>query len=241
VVRPANEGQLVALSQFAQRENIALVPRAWATSGYGGVLPPEGAIVVDLSGWQKVLSVDVAHMKVRAQAGAVWEEIDREIRKQGLTLRLYPSSYPSSSVGGWLAQGGSGFGSYEYGTFKDNVVAARVVLPNGETREFSGEELLTLVADAEGTTGFITEVEFRVRPLEPEVHRLVAFESAAALGAALSSVSDRRLPIWSITFLNPESTRLKKRLPHRHGHPYEEAHEHYEPKIPESYLADRLP
>ena len=67
-------------------------------------------------------------MTVRAEAGAIWENIDREIGMQGLALRMYPSSYPSSSVAGWLAQGGSGFGSYEYGTFKDNVVSARVVL-----------------------------------------------------------------------------------------------------------------
>jgi Fe-S oxidoreductase len=136
-----------------------------------------------------------------------------------------------------LAQGGSGFGSFEYGTFKENVVSATVVMPSGEVREFSGDDLQNLVADAEGTTGFIVEVEFRVRPLEEEVHRLVAFPSASAIGAALNAISTQKLPMWSITFLNPESTRLKKKLPHRHGHPYEEAHEHYEPVIPESYLA----
>ncbi len=237
VVRPRDEEQLVRLVRLAQREGVPLVPRGWATSGYGGVLPRSGAIVVDLSGWGKVLSVDTDALTVRVQAGAVWEQVDRQIKKQGVTLRLYPSSYPSSSVGGWLAQGGSGFGSYEHGQFKDNVVAARVVLPTGEIREFTGDDLLAYVADAEGTTGLITEVEFRVRPLEDEVHRLVAFESAAKLGAALSAVSAEKLPIWSITFLNPESTRLKKKLPHRHGHPYEEAHAHYEPEIPEAYLA----
>ena len=47
-------------------------------------------------------------------------------RRCGSTRRRYPSS----SVAGWLAQGGAGFGSYEYGTFKENVVSARVVLPD---------------------------------------------------------------------------------------------------------------
>jgi Fe-S oxidoreductase/FAD/FMN-containing dehydrogenase len=237
VVRPTSEEQLVELVRLAQREGLALVPRGWATSGYGGVLPRRGSIVVDLSGWGRVLAVDVDGLTVRTQAGAVWEQVDREIKKQGMTLRLYPSSYPSSSVAGWLAQGGSGFGSYEYGQFKENVVSARVVLPTGQVKEFTGEELLVHVADAEGITGFITEVEFRVRPLEDEVHHLIAFDSAANLGTALSAISAQQLPIWSITFLNPESTRLKKKLPHRHGHPYEEAHEHYEPEIPEAYLA----
>ena len=98
VVRPHDEGQLIRLMKLAQRERVQLVPRGWATSGYGGVLPPEGAVVVDVSGMQKVLSVDPENLTVRVQAGAIWEQIDREINKQGLTLRLYPSSYPSSSA-----------------------------------------------------------------------------------------------------------------------------------------------
>ncbi|MBI5232239.1 MAG: FAD-binding oxidoreductase [Coriobacteriales bacterium] len=237
VVRPADEEQLVKLVRTAKADGLKLVPRAWATSGYGGVLPPKGAVVVDMSGWTKVVSVDAENLTVRVQASAIWQDIDRVIQRDGLALRLYPSSYPSSSAAGWLAQGGSGFGSYEYGTFKENVTAARVVLPTGEVREFAGQELLDLVADAEGITGIITEVEFRVRPLEDEVHRLVAFPSAHQLGAALQAISSRQIPLWSITFLNPESTRLKKRLPHRHGHPYEESHEHFEPELPECYLA----
>jgi len=237
VVRPATEDQVIALAKLAQREGLQLVPRGWATSGYGGVLPQKGAIVVDMAGHQKVLSVDSGELTVRVEAGAIWENIDREIDQMGLSLRMYPSSYPSSSVAGWLAQGGSGFGSYEYGTFKENVTAARVVLPTGDIKEFIGDELMTLVADAEGITGIITEVEFRVRPFESEVHRLVAFSDVGALGAALSRISAEALPIWSITFLNPESTRLKKQLPHRHGHPYEMAHDHYEPKLPDAYLA----
>ncbi|NTU72000.1 MAG: FAD-binding oxidoreductase [Coriobacteriia bacterium] len=237
VVRPKDEQTIVELVKLARSEGLELVPRAWATSGYGGVLPPKGAVVVDISGFTKVLKVDREGLTVRVQAGAIWQEVDREIGYQGLALRLYPSSYPSSSVGGWLAQGGSGFGSFEYGQFKENVVSARVVSPTGEVSEFSGERLLQLVADAEGITGIITEVEFRVRALEAEVHRLIAFKSAGQLGAALADISKQSVPIWSITFLNPESTRLKAQLPHRHGHPYEMAHDHYEPSLPQEFLA----
>ncbi len=237
VVRPRDEAQLVALVKQANSEGFKLVPRAWATSGYGGVLPPAGAVVVDLAGWQKVLKIDAEALTVRVQASAIWEQIDREIGKEGLALRLYPSSYPSSSAAGWLAQGGSGFGSYEYGMFKENVTAARAVLPTGEVREFTGDDLLTYVADAEGITGIITEVEFRVRPFEAEVHRLISFQDGGSLAGFLSGVSANKLPVWSITSLNPESTKLKKQLPHRHGHPYEMAHEHYEPEIPVSFLA----
>ena len=59
------------------------------------------------------------------EPGVVWEVLDKALMKQGMTLRLYPSSYPSATVGGWLAQGGAGIGSLESGWFRDNVVSAR--------------------------------------------------------------------------------------------------------------------
>jgi Fe-S oxidoreductase/FAD/FMN-containing dehydrogenase len=237
VVRPTTEAEVVSLLELADREGFAVVPRGWATSGYGGVLPPSGAVVADMSGMHRFLRVDRVEMTATVEPSAVWEEIERELGKDGLALRLYPSSTPSSGAAGWLAQGGAGFGSYEYGTFRENVVSARVVLPGGAVREFAGEDLARYVADAEGITGIITELTFRIRPLEPEVHRVFAFPDAKALGTALSQISAERLPVWSITFLNPESVRLKKQLPHRHGHPYEEMHPHVAPELPEAFIA----
>jgi len=99
--------------------------RGMSTSGYGGVLPVPGAIVADMSAMDRVLSVDPEAMTVRVQAGVLWEPLQKTLNRQGLDLRMYPSSFPSSSVGGWLAQGGAGFGSYEYGFFKENVLTAR--------------------------------------------------------------------------------------------------------------------
>lgn len=237
VVRPMTEDEVAELMRLATREGLKVVPRGWATSGYGGILPVDGAVVADMSGMSKVISVDHANMTATVQASAIWEQTERELNKDGLALALYPSSTPSSGAAGWLAQGGAGFGSYEYGTFKENVVSARMVLPSGDVKSFEGQELQDYVADAEGITGIITELTFKIRALEPEVHRAFAFSDARSIGAALSAISTQKLPVWSITFLNPESLRLKKQLPHRHGHPWEMAHEHVDPVLPEAYIA----
>ncbi|MGV8082924.1 MAG: FAD-binding and (Fe-S)-binding domain-containing protein [Coriobacteriia bacterium] len=236
VVRPQSEAQIVELAKYAEQEGLRLTPRGWSTSGYGGALPMEGSVVVSLAGMQHVSEIDPAAQTATVEAGAIWENVEKELAKQGLALRLYPSSHSSSSVAGWLAQGGAGFGSFEYGSFKDNVVSARVVLPGGEVREFSGAELLNYIAEAEGITGIITSVTFRVRPLEPEVHRLISLPDAAALASVLAGISAEKLPVWSITFLNPESSRLKKRLPHRHAHKWEIEQSVPEPVLPETYL-----
>lgn len=221
VVRPEDEQQISRIVQAARDARVPLVARAAATSGYGGILPRKGALVLDLSGWQKVISVDAGTGEVRCQAGVIWEELDWKLEKNGLELRLYPSSYPSSTVAGWLAQGGNGFGSYEYGAFKDNVVSARVILPDGQVREFSGCELQDLVADAEGITGIITEVTLKVRRREETSVRLISLPDVRALGEALQQIVEKKLPLWSLSFLNPTSVELKKTIPARTCHAYE--------------------
>lgn len=221
VIRPQNESQIIELLAVFNTASIPLVVRAGASSGYGGVLPQKDAAVLDLAGWQDLIEIDNINQQARCQAGAIWEELDRSLQKAGFELRLYPSSYPSSTVGGWLAQGGSGFGSFEYGTFKENVVSARLILPTGEIREMAGAELLELVADAEGITGIISEVTFKIRPLEKTELRLVSLANSTDLNAILTDISEAELPIWSITFLNPTSAELKKQLPLRSCHTYE--------------------
>lgn len=237
VVRPTSEEEIVALMNYAKSEGLRLIPRGASTSGLGGVLPQNGAIVVDTSGMNKVLEIDVENKYARVQPGVIWENLQKAANKKGLDLRLYPTSLPSSTVAGWFAQGGAGIGSYEYGTFKENVIKARVVLPNGEVKTFIEQELLNYIADAEGITGIITEIVVSLRTLEPEIHRAVAFNELKEVDAALKAITEKALPIWNITVLNPESMRIKKKLPHKHGHPYEEANPHYVPELPIAYIA----
>ncbi|WP_318507029.1 FAD-binding oxidoreductase [Bacillus sp. T3] len=236
VVRPKDGQQISELVKLAHNENIKLVPRGMSTSGFGGVLPEEGAIVVDISGMNKIISIDKSNLTVTVEAGIIWEQLQRQLNKEDLDLILYPSSLPSSTVGGLLAQGGTGFGGYEYGVFKENVTAAKVILPDGQSKTFSGEELKLYIADLEGITGIITEITMKVRELEPEIHRLISFQTNEELGAALTAIYEAKLPIWSITFLNPESMKLKKKLPHRHGHAYEEEKRQPEPDLPETFV-----
>jgi FAD/FMN-containing dehydrogenase len=229
VVQPLTEEQVVQLVAIARTHSIPVVPRGKSTSGYGGVLPTRGGLVIDFGWMVEILDVNAESMTTTVQPGVVWEKLETELNKQGLALRTYPSSAPSSTVGGWLAQGGVGFGAYEYGSFRENVVACRVVLPNGDVREFSSEDL-DLISDAEGITGLITEVTVRLRPHEPEVLWGASFETAADLARVLQAVREHKLPLWSISFTNPTMAEIRNNLPPHmeHGHPVEE----HRPQLP---------
>jgi FAD/FMN-containing dehydrogenase len=223
VVQPETESELVDLVRFAAQNGIPLTPRGKATSGYGGAVPLKKGLVVDFYRMKRVLNIDPEKQTATAEAGVVWEKLDKELAKQGLTLRLYPTSYPSSTVGGWLAQGGAGIGSYEAGWFRDNVLSARVVLPTGEVREFKGPEL-ELIGDAEGITGFITQVTLKVQPQEELEVVSIGCPHPDDLQQLIESLITAGLPIWSLMFINPRMAELKNRAPlmEHNGHPVEE-------------------
>jgi Fe-S oxidoreductase/FAD/FMN-containing dehydrogenase len=223
VVQPENEQELVEVVKWARKRGIPVTPRGKASSGYGGVLPVKAGIVVDFFRLNTIIQVDPSALTARVQGGVLWEKLDRELAKHDLTLRLYPTSYPSSTVGGWLAQGGAGIGSFEAGWFKENVLSARVVMPNGDIREFAGTDL-DLVADAEGTTGFISEVTVRVQPLENLDVVAISSPTAYDLQGLAQAIVDRHMPIWSLVFINPKMAELKNRTPvsGHNGHSVEE-------------------
>ena len=223
VIQPETEEELVEIVKWADEKGIPLTPRGKATSGYGGAIPVKKGVVVDFHRMKKVIGIDKKALTATVQPGIVWEKLDEELAKEGLTLRLYPTSYPSSSVGGWLAQGGVGIGSYESGWFKDNVVGARVVLPSGEVRGFTGAEI-DLVSDAEGITGFISEVTIKVQPADELEILAIGCPDAHDLQRFVENLIKEQFPIWSLVFINPRMAELKNKAPlmEHYGHSVEE-------------------
>ncbi|HUU38904.1 MAG TPA: FAD-binding and (Fe-S)-binding domain-containing protein [Candidatus Desulfaltia sp.] len=233
VVQPETEEELRELIRWANGRRISLVPRGKGSSGYGGLIPIRQGLVVDFFRMKDVLSVDVPNETVTVQAGITWEQLDRALDPHGLTLRLYPTSYPSSSAGGWLAQGGAGIGSYAYGWFMDNVISARVVLPDGEIKEFTGKDL-ELISDAEGTTGVISQVTVQVMKREELGLTAIACPDAHRLTTVFQEFIARALPLWSVVFINPRMAEMKNRAPVRMhlGHPAE-----HKVILPAAYIA----
>lgn len=235
IVKIRDEEQAVKLMEFARKYEIAIVPRAGASSGYGGVIPTKGGIIADVTPMRKIISIDKENMKVTVGAGIVWEKLESKLNKEGLAAQAVPSSAMSATVGGWLAQNGLGYGSYEYGWSQDTMESARVVLPNGEIKDFKGDELQKIVGTM-GTLGIITQVTLKVRELEKTAAISAKFPDATSMQKAIELVRERKVPLWSVSFINPEWAQMKNRAPPKthYGEPVEE----HRPELPNAYICN---
>jgi FAD/FMN-containing dehydrogenase len=186
------------------------------------VLPVKKGIVVDFYHMNKITDIDTEAQTATVEAGVVWEKLDKALAKKGMTLRLYPSSYPAATVGGWVAQGGTGIGSYEFGWLSDNLISLRAVSPDGEVKEYKGE-YLDLISGAEGTSGFISSVTLKIQPLEELEVLSIGCPHASDLQQLIKLVMDDKLPVWSMLFINPRMAELKNKAPllEHFGHPVE--------------------
>ncbi len=201
VVQPLNTEEVVYITRFAREKSIPVTPRGAASSGWGGAIPTKGGIVVDFSRMRRILAIDKDNATVQVEAGVIWKNLETELNKNGLALRIYPSSAPSATAAGWVAKGGGGIGSYEYGQIGHNVKSVTLVTPEGEVRTMEDDDL-ELVIEAEGITGMITEVTVKTRKAEEDVPVVASFPTMKHLLKALRDVEQNSLPLWHVSFSN---------------------------------------
>ncbi|MFW9813299.1 MAG: FAD-binding oxidoreductase [Candidatus Thorarchaeota archaeon] len=132
VAQPTTTEVVSNILKYCKENQIPVVPRGHGTSGYGGALPTRGGLVVEMTRLNEIHHIDRQNMTVEVGSGIIWGKLIEELEDEGVTVAAYPSSAPSSTVGGWVAAGGSGIGSTKYGGIAEQVVDLEVVLPDGE-------------------------------------------------------------------------------------------------------------
>jgi FAD/FMN-containing dehydrogenase len=190
LVTPQDEAELIRVLEVCFAENIPVTPRGSGTGNYGQAMPLRGGVVLSLSELNGIGTIAPGH--VVAGAGAILADIDRATRAaERQEIRMFPSTYATASIGGFVAGGSGGVGSITWGGLRDlgNVIRLRVVTMESSPRilELSGEDL-PKVAHAYGTNGIITEVEVPLTEAQDWVEVIVGFSSfsaAASYGNAL--------------------------------------------------------
>jgi len=193
VVFPTSEAEVLQTLAAAHELAIPVTPRGTGTGNYGQAMPLSGGIVLDLSGFNRLLSVGKG--RYVAEPGAVIGGLDAEIiAKSGQELRLFPSTRATATIGGFIAGGSGGVGSIRWGGLRDfgNIIRLKVATMEASPRilDLSGEDLHK-VAHAYGTNGIITEVEMPLGPAIDWVDVFVGFDDLARAAAYANALGEQ--------------------------------------------------
>jgi Fe-S oxidoreductase/FAD/FMN-containing dehydrogenase len=190
VVKPVTAAEVAAVLGYCSRHRIAAVARGGGSSALFGAVPKRGGIVLDLLDLSQVVEIEKDKEQVTVESGITWWELDKRLKKEGLTLKSYPSSARSATVGGWIASGGLGIGSLKYGPVACQVTRAEVALADGSLKEYKRGEGLEWFFESEGTLGIITKVCLEVRRMpESSSHHLIYFRDSKDLFSFVSALA----------------------------------------------------
>ena len=218
VVKVSTEDDVRQAAAVAAKWKLPLTVRAGGTGNYGQCVPLAGGIVLDVTQMCRVL--DIQDGRMRVEAGARMHDIDLAARETGQALRMWPSTWHVATIGGFIAGGFGGIGSFRHGILRDpgNMLHARVMTVEREPCiiELHGDEIQQ-VQHAFGTNGVILDVEVALSPAVDWVHCTVLFDTyRAALDfgiAAAAPAIDLFLFTTVEARFSPYYTAMRDRFP----------------------------
>ena len=134
-----------------------------------GLAVCEGGLLIDLSPMRGVW-VDPAARTVRAQAGCLLADVDRETQLFGQSAVF--GFVSQTGIAGLTTGGGFGWLSRRGGWTCDNVLSMEVVTAAGEVvraSESDNKDLFWCLRGGGGNFGIVTAFEYRMLPVGPEV------------------------------------------------------------------------
>jgi decaprenylphospho-beta-D-ribofuranose 2-oxidase len=167
VTRPREVEQIAQALSLGARRGVGVIARG-AGRSYGDAALNRGGEVLDMTGWDRVLSVDAQRRLITAQSGATIAQLLAAAASHDLTLPVVPGTR-HVTLGGAIASDIHGKNHHCDGGLARHVASLTLCTPAGGCAEITPAidgELFYATLGGMGLTGVIVQATLTLEPLE---------------------------------------------------------------------------
>lgn len=212
LVCPTTVQQLCQVTECANTNNWRVLPcgngskLAWA-----GVGKPID-LVISTQNLNQVIDHAVGDLTVTAQTGVKLVDLQAILLKTNQFLPLEPAYPEAATLGGIISTADSGSWRQRYGGVRDMLLGVSFVRSDGKlakaggrvVKNVAGYDLMKLLTGAYGTLGILTEVTFRLYPVQEASGTLVLTGDADALASTTKTLLASALTPTAADLLSSE-------------------------------------
>jgi glycolate oxidase len=181
VILPATITEVQSIVKICYEHSIPVVTRGAGTGLSAGATPYKKGVLLVMSRFDKILSIDPIARQARVQPGVTNSAVSQATKKYNLYYAPDPSSQIACTVGGNIAENSGGVHCLKYGLTIHNLLALKIVTAEGNLLnlghgelDYQGYDLLALLTGSEGLLGIVVEITVKLLPIPDTVKLIMA-------------------------------------------------------------------
>jgi glycolate oxidase subunit GlcD len=229
-VFPGSRDEVIEVVRLLAESGTQFVPRGAGTGLSGGALADD-VVLLGLHRLKAVLDMDIARLRATVEPGVVNAALNKRLAPHGVFYAPDPSSEAACTIGGNIAENSGGPHCLKYGVTLNHVLAATVLLPDGEIVELgdrdggmTGYDLLGAFVGSEGCFGIALDITVRLTRKPAAVRTALAdFMDVADASHATSAIIASGVVPAALEFMDSGVIRVVEQSIFAAGYPVDAA------------------
>ncbi|TAE55178.1 MAG: FAD-binding oxidoreductase [Nostocales cyanobacterium] len=175
IVYPHTQAELATVMATAYQNKWTVLPCGSGSKLSWGGISKNIDVVVSTDRINKLIEHAVGDLTITVESGMKFRQIQEILAQKRQFLALDPAFPDHATIGGIVSTADTGSLRQRYGGIRDQILGITFVRADGQiakaggrvVKNVAGYDLMKLFTGAFGTLGIISQVTFRVYPLQP--------------------------------------------------------------------------